>query len=144
MIITLLNLPLELPRDSPAWTNESATLLTGLGEWIRRCRSLFLMPINVRPNFLRSNFRRWLLWPTRCGGSRCLCFLRFGMLMRTRGSTCNDSKVSLLWTWIENKSLTTSAKIYRHTSPDLLALGSTMRARSRFLWSDKQASRWLL
>ena len=143
MIITLLDLPLELPRDSPAWTNEGATLLTGLAEWIRRCRSLFLMNLNIRPNFHRPNFRRWLFWPTRCGGSWGVCFLRFGMLMHTRGSTCNDSKVSLHRTWIETKSLT-SSKIYRRTSPDLLALGSTIRARRRFLWSDKQASRWLL
>ncbi len=46
MIITLLDLPLELPRDSPGWTNEGDNLLTGLAEWIRRCRSLFLMDLN--------------------------------------------------------------------------------------------------
>ncbi|PMD21996.1 terpenoid cyclases/Protein prenyltransferase [Hyaloscypha hepaticicola] len=39
VIITLLDLPLELPRDSPAWTNEGATLLTGLAEWIGRCQT---------------------------------------------------------------------------------------------------------
>jgi len=36
--ISLLNLPLDLPRDSPAWSREGDTLLTGLPEWIGRCK----------------------------------------------------------------------------------------------------------
>jgi protein farnesyltransferase subunit beta len=35
--ISLLNLPLDLHRDSPAWTDKDDTLLTGLPEWIGRC-----------------------------------------------------------------------------------------------------------
>jgi protein farnesyltransferase subunit beta len=41
VIITLLDLPLELPRESPAWSREGATFLTGLPEWLARCRSFF-------------------------------------------------------------------------------------------------------
>jgi hypothetical protein len=41
VIITLLDLPLELPRESPAWSREGATLLTLLPEWVTRCKSLF-------------------------------------------------------------------------------------------------------
>lgn len=37
--ISLLNLPLDLPRNSPAWSREGDTLLTGLPEWIARCQS---------------------------------------------------------------------------------------------------------
>jgi hypothetical protein len=36
--ISLLDLPLELSRDSPAWSREGDTLLTGLPEWIGRCK----------------------------------------------------------------------------------------------------------
>jgi protein farnesyltransferase subunit beta len=36
--ITLLNLPLDLPRESPAWSREGDTLLTGLPEWLARCK----------------------------------------------------------------------------------------------------------
>ena len=36
--ISLLNLPLDLPRNSPAWSREGDTLLTGLPEWISRCK----------------------------------------------------------------------------------------------------------
>ncbi|KAE9370437.1 terpenoid cyclases/Protein prenyltransferase [Stipitochalara longipes BDJ] len=39
VIITLLDLPLELPHDSPAWSGEGTTLLTGLAEWVRRCQT---------------------------------------------------------------------------------------------------------
>lgn len=56
MIITLLDLPLELPRDSPAWTNEGATLLTGLAEWVRRCRSRSLVDRNLDLIFLGQTF----------------------------------------------------------------------------------------
>jgi protein farnesyltransferase subunit beta len=41
VIITLLDLPLDLPRESPAWSREGATLLTLLPEWVTRCKSLF-------------------------------------------------------------------------------------------------------
>ena len=37
VIITLLDIPLELHPDSPAWSREGTTLLTGLPEWISRC-----------------------------------------------------------------------------------------------------------
>jgi len=41
VIISLLNLPLELPEESPARISSgeaSVTLLTNLPEWIARCR----------------------------------------------------------------------------------------------------------
>ncbi|KAI9714332.1 MAG: CAAX farnesyltransferase (FTase) subunit beta [Bogoriella megaspora] len=38
-IISLLNLPLELPTDSPARVNGDETFLTGLTEWIARCQT---------------------------------------------------------------------------------------------------------
>jgi protein farnesyltransferase subunit beta len=38
-IISLLNLPLELPPDSPAWINGDETFVTGLPEWISRCQT---------------------------------------------------------------------------------------------------------
>lgn len=41
VIITLLDLPLELPRESPAWSPDGATLLTNLPEWIATCKSLY-------------------------------------------------------------------------------------------------------
>lgn len=39
VIISLLNLPLELPPSSPAWS-PGATFLTNLPEWIARCKSI--------------------------------------------------------------------------------------------------------
>lgn len=39
VIISLLGLPLDLTRESPAWTSDgTATLFTGLGGWVRRCK----------------------------------------------------------------------------------------------------------
>jgi protein farnesyltransferase subunit beta len=38
-IISLLNLPLELPPDSPARIHGSETFLTGLAEWVGRCQA---------------------------------------------------------------------------------------------------------
>jgi hypothetical protein len=66
VIITLLDLPVELPRDSPAWSGEGATLLTGLAEWVRRCTLKCYEACRIGPNTPRSNFRRRLFWPTRC------------------------------------------------------------------------------
>lgn len=40
VILCLLNLPLTLPTDSPAYSSDgSSTFLTGLAEWISRCQS---------------------------------------------------------------------------------------------------------
>ncbi|KAK0641173.1 beta subunit of hypothetical CAAX farnesyltransferase [Cercophora newfieldiana] len=40
VIISLLNIPLDLTADSPAWTPDgSANLLSGLGEYVRRCQT---------------------------------------------------------------------------------------------------------
>jgi protein farnesyltransferase subunit beta len=36
VVISLLDLPLNLSRDSPAWSHEGDTLITGLPEWIAR------------------------------------------------------------------------------------------------------------
>jgi hypothetical protein len=38
VIISLLNLPLELPSDSPAKVHETDTLFTRIPEYIRRCK----------------------------------------------------------------------------------------------------------
>jgi len=38
-LIALLNLPLELPPDSPARVTGNETFLTGLGDWISRCQT---------------------------------------------------------------------------------------------------------
>jgi len=38
-IIALLNLPLELPQDSPAYINGNETFLTGLPEWVSKCQT---------------------------------------------------------------------------------------------------------
>lgn len=38
VILTLLDLPLELPRESPAWSGEGSSFLTDLPEWIGRCK----------------------------------------------------------------------------------------------------------
>ena len=38
-IISLLNLPLELPPDSPARVNGNETFMTGLPEWISSCQT---------------------------------------------------------------------------------------------------------
>jgi protein farnesyltransferase subunit beta len=38
-VIVLLNLPLELPSDSPARVKGDETFLTGLPEWIGRCQT---------------------------------------------------------------------------------------------------------
>ncbi|PKS11495.1 hypothetical protein jhhlp_003259 [Lomentospora prolificans] len=39
VIITLLNIPLDLSPDSPAWTPERPTLFTGLADYVRRCQT---------------------------------------------------------------------------------------------------------
>ncbi|TAQ88026.1 hypothetical protein B7494_g3645 [Chlorociboria aeruginascens] len=49
VIITLLNLPLDLPRQSPAWSREGDTLLTGLPEWVARCQT-FEGGISAQPD----------------------------------------------------------------------------------------------
>lgn len=36
--ITLLNLPLELPRESFIWEREGDMLLTNVPEWLARCK----------------------------------------------------------------------------------------------------------
>ena len=39
VVITLLSLPLNLTRESPAWDgDEGKTLFTGLAEYVRRCK----------------------------------------------------------------------------------------------------------
>lgn len=61
VLITLLNLPLELSKDSPAWS-EGATLLSGLAEYIARCK--FSAQEERKGNKLtarRSNIRRRIL-----------------------------------------------------------------------------------
>jgi len=40
VIISLLNLPLELSSDSPAKARETDTLLTGIPEYVRRCKAI--------------------------------------------------------------------------------------------------------
>lgn len=49
VIITLLDLPIELPKDSPAWSREGMTLLTGLPEYVSRCQT-FEGGISSRPD----------------------------------------------------------------------------------------------
>jgi len=39
VIVSLLNLPLELPPDSPARVKGDETFLTGLAEWVSRCQT---------------------------------------------------------------------------------------------------------
>lgn len=39
VIISLLDLPLELPHDSPARSCDTDTLLTGVPEYVSRCKS---------------------------------------------------------------------------------------------------------
>lgn len=38
LLISLLGLPLELPQDSPAWSPECTTFLSGLPEWVAQCK----------------------------------------------------------------------------------------------------------
>ncbi len=38
--MSILDLPLDLSRDSPAWTPDGATLYTGLADYVRRCEFL--------------------------------------------------------------------------------------------------------
>ncbi|KAL2259773.1 hypothetical protein VTK26DRAFT_6433 [Humicola hyalothermophila] len=50
VIITLLRLPLDLTPESPAWTGDgNANLLTGVGEYVRRCQT-FEGGISGQPN----------------------------------------------------------------------------------------------
>lgn len=45
VLISLLNIPLELSPDSPARASGHTDLFSGLGEWVRRCecrRRLFV------------------------------------------------------------------------------------------------------
>ncbi|KAG9228979.1 CaaX farnesyltransferas-like protein beta subunit Ram1 [Amylocarpus encephaloides] len=49
VIISLLGLPLELPKDSPSWSSEHQSLLTGLPEWVARCQT-FEGGISGRPD----------------------------------------------------------------------------------------------
>ncbi|RYP92866.1 hypothetical protein DL770_001037 [Monosporascus sp. CRB-9-2] len=39
VIITLLNLPLDLSPDSPAWTSDKPNLFTGLADYVGRCQT---------------------------------------------------------------------------------------------------------
>ncbi|KAI8635679.1 terpenoid cyclases/Protein prenyltransferase [Xylariaceae sp. FL1651] len=48
VLITLLNLPLDLPPDSPSWTPERPDLFTGLADYIRRCQT-FEGGISAKP-----------------------------------------------------------------------------------------------
>ncbi|CAI4219958.1 unnamed protein product [Parascedosporium putredinis] len=50
VIITLLNIPIGLSPDSPAWTPERPTLFTGLAEYVRRwCLSILDAPHRIIP-----------------------------------------------------------------------------------------------
>ncbi|KAK6581491.1 hypothetical protein PZA11_006182 [Diplocarpon coronariae] len=49
VIITLLDLPLELHPNSPAWSDGKTNLITGLPEWISRCQT-FEGGISARPD----------------------------------------------------------------------------------------------
>ncbi|RKF82890.1 Protein farnesyltransferase subunit beta [Golovinomyces cichoracearum] len=49
VIIALLNLPIELERESPLWSREGMSLLSGLPEWISRCQT-FEGGIAARPD----------------------------------------------------------------------------------------------
>jgi hypothetical protein len=55
LLITLLDLPLELPKDSPASSRGMTSLLSGLPEWIARCgypSMIYASSTNMkRPNF---------------------------------------------------------------------------------------------
>ncbi|KAG0648919.1 Ras s prenyltransferase subunit beta [Hyphodiscus hymeniophilus] len=39
LIISLLDLPIELPKTSPAWSREGDTFLANLPEWVGRCQT---------------------------------------------------------------------------------------------------------
>lgn len=39
VVLSLLNLPLELPADAPARSHGMTTFLDGLGEWVSRCQN---------------------------------------------------------------------------------------------------------
>ena len=39
VIITLLDLPLELPHDAPARSDGFTTFLSGLPEWVAKCKN---------------------------------------------------------------------------------------------------------
>ena len=47
VIIALLNLPLELPPESPARIKGDETFLTNLPEWVARCQQPLIYP---KPN----------------------------------------------------------------------------------------------
>ncbi|KAI9646931.1 CAAX farnesyltransferase (FTase) subunit beta [Ciborinia camelliae] len=49
ILITLLNLPLDLPQDAPARSSNLTTFIDGLPEWISRCQT-FEGGIGARPN----------------------------------------------------------------------------------------------
>ncbi|CZR57062.1 related to RAM1-protein farnesyltransferase, beta subunit [Phialocephala subalpina] len=49
VILTLLDLPIELSRESPAWSREGGTLLTNLPEWISKCQT-FEGGVSSRPD----------------------------------------------------------------------------------------------
>ncbi|KAI1337033.1 terpenoid cyclases/Protein prenyltransferase [Xylariaceae sp. FL0016] len=49
VIISLLNLPLDLTPESPAWTDERPDLFTGLAGYVRRCQT-FEGGISGKPN----------------------------------------------------------------------------------------------
>lgn len=40
VIISLLNLPLDLTRESSAWTSDQSTLFTKLADYVQRCKYL--------------------------------------------------------------------------------------------------------
>ncbi|KAI1768536.1 terpenoid cyclases/Protein prenyltransferase [Hypoxylon sp. FL1150] len=49
VLITLLNLPLDLLPGSPAWTEDRPNLFTGLADYVRRCQT-FEGGISAQPN----------------------------------------------------------------------------------------------
>jgi len=53
--MTLLDLPLDLRRDSPAWSREGLTLLSGLPEWVSRCGLKDLDPL-IRLTYVGQTF----------------------------------------------------------------------------------------
>jgi hypothetical protein len=53
--VALLNLPQDLPRDSPAWSREGDTLFTNLPEWLAKCKSSLFSVVNHVTNVYRSD-----------------------------------------------------------------------------------------
>ena len=93
-LISLLNLPIDLPEGSPARLAGHKTFIDGLGEWIGQCRLLSSINISLLLILYRPNIRRWSGGCTNSRGPWGVHILRASMPLHHGCTARHHTQVS--------------------------------------------------